>query len=218
MVSDEQTASPGYRVTSIAELQRPNGWSPIRRELGVRSFGINTWTTNADEQVIPAHDEAPSRHEELYLVTSGRATFTVGDEEIDAPAGTIVHVPDPTLRRGAVAREDNTTVLAVGAEPGEVYRPLGWEINGEVLPLFDSGQIAEARRLLEEAVEYYGDEPDLHYNLACADALLGDPDSAFAHLRLALDGSPRLAEVARTDSDLESLQGDPRFAEMAGPG
>ena len=204
----------GYRVTSIAELQQPNGWSPIRRELGVRSFGINTWTSNADEPVIPVHDEHPSRHEELYVVTSGRATFTVGDEEIDAPAGTIVYVADPELPRGAVAREDNTTVLAVGGEPGEAYRPRGWEVNGDVLPLFESGEIAEARRLLVEAVEYYGDEPGLHYNLACADARLGDRDSAFEHLRIALDGSPRLAEFARTDSDLESIQGDPRFAEL----
>jgi hypothetical protein len=204
----------GYRVTSIAELQRANGWSPIRRELGVRSFGINTWTSNADEGVIPAHDEHPSRHEELYMVTSGRATFTVGDDEIDAPAGTIVYVPDPELARGAVAREDNTTVLAVGGEPGEAYRPRGWEVNADVLPLFDSGDLAEARRLLEKAIDEYGDEPGLHYNLACADARLGDPDSAFRHLRIALDGNPRLAEFAPTDSDLESIQSDPRFAEL----
>ena len=204
----------GYRVTSIAELRRDNGWSPIRRELGVRSFGINTWTNNADERVIPDHDEHPSRHEELYLVISGRATFTVGDEEIDAPAGTIVHVPDPELRRGAVAREDNTTVLALGGEPGEVYRPRGWEVNADVLPLFDSGEFVEARRLLAEAIDQYGDEPGLHYNLACADARLGDSDSAFRHLRIALEGNPRLAELAPTDSDLESIQGDPRFAEL----
>ena len=208
----------GYRVTSIAQLQRPNGWSPIRRELDVRSFGINTWTNDADERLIPAHDEHPSRHEELYLVTSGRATFVVGDEEIDAPAGTIVYVRDPEVRRGAVAREDGTTVLAVGGEPGEVYRPRSWEANADVLPLFDEGRIAEARGLLVEARERYGDEPELLYNLACADARLGDSDSAFSHLRTALGASPRLAELARTDSDLESISDDPRFADLVGGG
>ena len=45
---------------------------------------------------------------------AGRATFTVGGEHLDAPAGTLVFLPEPATRRGAVADEDGTTVLAVG--------------------------------------------------------------------------------------------------------
>jgi hypothetical protein len=47
-------------------------------------------------------------------VIAGRATFTLDGEEVDAPTGTIVHLPEPALKRSAVALEPGTTVLAVG--------------------------------------------------------------------------------------------------------
>ena len=62
-----------YRTASIGDLERPDGWSPLRRELGVASFGINAWTAHEPGgSVIPEHDEVPSGHEELYVVTAGR--------------------------------------------------------------------------------------------------------------------------------------------------
>jgi hypothetical protein len=54
------------------------------------------------------------------------------------------------------------------------------------------------------------------WNIASADARLGDSDSAFKHLRTALQASPQLAEAARTDDDFQSIQADPRFAELVG--
>jgi quercetin dioxygenase-like cupin family protein len=48
----------------------------------------------------------------------GRARFTVGEEEAEAPAGTLVFVP-PKVFRGAVAAEDGTIVFAVGGTVGE---------------------------------------------------------------------------------------------------
>src|SRR5262249_24688239 len=92
----ERGAMKSYDTATIAELERPDGWSPIRKRLGIQAFGVNARTAReAGGRVIPEHDEAPSGHEELYVVVSGRATFTVGGEEIDAPGGTLVFVPDP---------------------------------------------------------------------------------------------------------------------------
>ena len=56
-------------------------------------------------------------HEELYFVLSGRATFTVDGERVDAPAGSLVFVKDPAMRRGAVADEAGTKILAIGGRP-----------------------------------------------------------------------------------------------------
>jgi quercetin dioxygenase-like cupin family protein len=81
------------------------------------------------------HTEDPdsgTRHEELYLVVTGHARFTVAGEKLEAPAGTFVYVKDPTVVRGAVATEPGTTLLAVGGEPGAVYRPSEWD--AEPLP------------------------------------------------------------------------------------
>ncbi len=102
-------------------------WKPVRRFFGIGSFGSNLFrATRAGDVLTKEHTEtegAGTRHEELFLVVSGHATFTVAGEEIDAPAGTFVYVPDPDTVRGAVAREPGTVLLAIGAEPGAVFTP-----------------------------------------------------------------------------------------------
>jgi quercetin dioxygenase-like cupin family protein len=60
-------------------------------------------------------------------VLSGRATFTVGGYSVDAPAGTFVHLPDPTVKRGAIGEEAGTTVLAMGATRGRPFEVSPWE-------------------------------------------------------------------------------------------
>jgi tetratricopeptide (TPR) repeat protein len=204
-----------YEVAGVDELRRENGWSPIRLRLGVEAFGVNAWTAaEAGAPVIPEHHEAPSGHEELYLVTAGHATFTVDADEIDAPAGTIVFVRDPAAKRGAVARERGTTVLAVGGKPGHAYRPRAWETNAQVFPLLDAGKPAEAKRILLDALDHYEDRGTILYNLACAEAQLGEKDEALEHLRAALEERPDLAAAAPEDHDLEPVHDDPRFAEI----
>ena len=201
-----------HETARIAELERPDGWSPIRLRLGVSAFGINAWTANeAAATIVSEHDELPSGHEELYVVVAGRATFTVGGEEIDAPVGTIVFVREPAAKRGAIAAEPGTTVLAVGGRPSEAYRPRSWETNVDVLPLFDSGRHEEAKRVLIDALDRYDDRGTILYNLACAEAQLGETGAALEHLSAALQERPDLAEGAGDDSDLAPIRDDPRF-------
>jgi quercetin dioxygenase-like cupin family protein len=190
---------------------RESGWTPIRREVGAQAFGVNAWTADAGEAVIPEHDEAPSGHEELYVVTTGRAAFTVGDDAFDAPVGTMVFVPDPAARRGAVAMEAGTTVLAVGGKPGEAYRPRSWETNAEAMPLWEAGDFAGIKRLMLDALERYEDRGVILFNLACAEAQLGEADAALEHLAAAVAEEPRLADNAREDADLDPIRDDPRF-------
>ena len=207
----------GYETLRLHDLRRDAGWAPIRLALDNRSFGNNSWTgRNAGDTVIPDHDEVPTAHEELYLVTAGHATFSVGGEEIDGPEGTIVLVRDAALSRGAVAREPGTSVLTVGAKPGEAYTPIPWETSRDVVALLDGGRPADAKTLLLDALERYEDKSVLLYNLACAEAMLGEADEALGHLRLAIDSRPEAAEWAREDADLASIRDDPRFAELLG--
>jgi tetratricopeptide (TPR) repeat protein len=206
-----------YETATLDQLARDDGWSPIRKQLGIQAFGVNAWTAKGvGDQLISEHDEVPSGHEELYLVVAGRATFTVDGDELDAPTGALVFVRDPAARRGAVAAEPGTTALVIGARAGAAYRPRAWETNVEVFPMFDAGQFAEAKQLLLDGLPQYEDQGTLLYNLACAEAQLGNPDAAFDHLRAALDHRPELAESARADHDLESLHDDTRFRQIVG--
>jgi len=208
-------AEKAFETTQLRDLERPDGWSPIRLHFEVQAFGVNAWSAHEPgAAVIPEHDEEPSGHEELYLVTSGHATFTVGEEELDGPSGTIVFVRDPAVKRGAVAREPGTTILTVGGKPGEAFRPRSWETNRDVLPLFDSGEYAEAKRFLLDALERYDDRGTPYFNLACAEAQLGEADVALEHLQTALRERPSLAENAAQDTDLDPIRGDRRFADV----
>jgi hypothetical protein len=108
-------------------------WRPLRHRLGVGAFGVNAWVAKATgEQVIEPHDEKPgdgepAGHEELYVVLRGSADFTVDGDSFEVHAGSVVFVRDPSLKREAVAREPGTTVLVVGAPPGEAFTPSEWE-------------------------------------------------------------------------------------------
>lgn len=106
-------------------------WKPIRRYFDIGSFGVNASRATADGAVLTHDhtevDDAGTHHEELFLVVSGHAVYRVDGEEIDAPAGTFLYVPDPETMRGVVAREAGTWMLALGAEPGVVYAPSQWD-------------------------------------------------------------------------------------------
>jgi tetratricopeptide (TPR) repeat protein len=202
----------GYRVLALDALETVGGRLPIRRELGIRAFGINAWTAReAGEPVIVDHDEVPSGHEELYLVLSGRARFTLDGEELDAPPGTFVAVKDPAVRRRAVAEEPGTTILAIGAPPGEPFAPRAWEDNAEIFPLFDQGDFAGAKAKILEALERNPGAGGLLYNLACAEAQLGEREAALGQLHEAIAAFDGFRESAAEDEDLAPLRDDTGF-------
>jgi tetratricopeptide (TPR) repeat protein len=204
-----------YETATLDELRREDGWAPIRLALGVRAFGVNAWTGHEPGDVlIPEHDEVPTGHEELYVVVAGHATFNVSGDELDGPPGTVVLVSDPSAKRSATAREADTTILSVGAKAGEAFTAQPWETNRDVFALLDGGKPAEAKKLLLDALERYDDKSTLYYNLACAEALLGETDNSFEHLRSAIESDPSLAAYVSDDKDLASLRDDPRFAEL----
>jgi hypothetical protein len=50
----------------------------------------------AGQGLIGDHDETGSDQEEVYVVTTGRARFTIDGIEHDVDAGGVVALPDPT--------------------------------------------------------------------------------------------------------------------------
>jgi tetratricopeptide (TPR) repeat protein len=190
-------------------------WHPVRRRFGIRAFGTNAYTAEAvGEHVVEEHDETgggASGHEELYVVLSGRATFTVGGDEIDAPAGTLVFISDPQLKRKAIAAAEGTAVLAVGAEPGVAYEPSPWEWYFAAMPALREGRYAEAIALMEDGLRERPGHPSILYNLACAESLAGRPLDAITHLREAVDRDPKYRERAAADTDFDPIRREQGF-------
>jgi len=188
-------------------------WRPVRRTLGITGFGVNAYTADAREQLIEEHDETgggAGKHEELYVVIAGHALFTVDGEEYEAPAGTLVHIPETGARRSAVALIDRTTAIVVGGRRGAIV-PSAWEHYFAALPAAEGGDPDAAYATAAAGLADHPDQPSLHYNLACFASLAGNTDRALAHLRRAFDGDPRTREWAETDSDLDPIRSDPRF-------
>jgi hypothetical protein len=77
----------------------------------------------------------------------------------------------------------------------------------EGLLLLQSEARTEASERLREAVRIDPKNGDAHYNLACANALLGDEAGAWVELKIALSLDPlRYTRIARIDPDLEGLR------------
>jgi mannose-6-phosphate isomerase-like protein (cupin superfamily) len=183
-------------------------WRPVRRTLDIGAFGINAYVAPAaGDDVVEEHTESTLRHEEVYVVLSGRATFTLGEEKLDAPAGTVVFVRDPLVKRHARAEERNTHVLAIGAPRDEPYEPSPWEDIFAAEPLRAAGDYEAYAGALERALAKRPDHPATLYNLACAESLAGRADAAVEHLRRAIERRPELAAWAREDEDLIPLRG-----------
>jgi tetratricopeptide (TPR) repeat protein len=205
-------AEKGYTVTSLLDLERipvDRGleWRPIRRPLGIRAFGVNAYTAaSVGDWVVEEHTEEANGHEELYVVVSGHARFTLDGEDVDAPAGTIVFLSDPKVKRVAVAEQEGTTVLAVGGPAGKAFEPSVWEWYFTAYPLADSGELERALEIMREALEEHPDHPAVLYHLACMECRAGRLDDARSHLRRAVELRPTFAEQAREDPDLEAVR------------
>jgi len=145
-------------------------------------------------------------------VRRGRATFELDGERVDAPAGTFVFAR-PGVRRTAFAEEPGTTILVVGARPGEGFQPVGWELLAPVMPLFSEARYAEAAARARELADANPLLPMLPYVVACCEAQAGHTEAALEALRAALVSS-RMRVIAAKNADLDPIRGEPGFSEL----
>ena len=193
---------------------RDREYLQLRRELDIGAFGAYAIRADAGKELVDERSAvgyARDSHEELYVVLSGRATFVVEGEEVDAGPGAKIFVRNVEATRAAIAQEDGTTLLVVGGRRGEAWRPTPGEAMYDFMPLYEAKDYEGALRVSEDVLEEYPGNGLALYNLACMENLLGRSDDALAHLRDALEAAPPLTENARTDEDFASVREDPRF-------
>jgi tetratricopeptide (TPR) repeat protein len=201
-------------VDELDRIEMPDGfvWRPVRRRFGIEAFGVNAYSAlEAGAQIVEEHSESDLEHEEIYLVLRGRARFTIEGDEHELGPGELVFVRDPVLRRGAVALDADTIVLALGGKPGAAHEVSAWEAMFLAVPAMREERWDEAIRIHQEALEGKPDHPALLYNLACMEARGGQPADALAHLRRAVELEPKWAAHAAKDADFASIRDDPAF-------
>jgi hypothetical protein len=191
-------------------------WIPVRAELGIEAFGVGAYVGDAGDVVVPRHSEleqpggGAGAHDELYVVTRGRATFVVDGEEVDAPAGTLVFVV-PGETREARAEEPGTTVLAIGATPGEAFRIAPWEYGARVDRERQLENWDRVAAIAEEGIARYGEHPTMLFAQACVAAHDDRRDEAVGLLVRALEEGPYVRDWIAQEPVLEAVRDDPRL-------
>jgi tetratricopeptide (TPR) repeat protein len=122
--------------------------------------------------------------------------------------GTLLLV-EPGTTRAAVAAEPDTTVRVIGGTPGSALPVSPYEYWYAAQPAYDAGDFAAAIAIALEGLAAWTDNPHLHSQLACYQALNGNRERALEHLRVAYANNPESWEWAADDEDLESIRDDP---------
>ena len=174
-------AMSGFTAVHLEEIEEfTDGrcpWRPVRHHFGITSFGINAWTAReAGDRIINEHDEADTedQQEELYFVhAGGRGSSSTAS---GGRAGGHLRLCPARVKRTAFAEEPATTVLAMGGTPGKPYEAVGWEVWGQVNPLYEAGDYAGAADLALELVADHPEYASPLFNLACCESLAGRPE------------------------------------------
>ena len=202
---------PGWKAMTLDEIEAVPWrdtelvWRPVRGALGTHIVGMGGYTADRKGQlVIEGHTESEDGlgHEEVYIVLRGRARFTLGEDEIDAPAGTFLLVDDPGVFRRAVAAEPGTAVLALGGPP--VFTPSDSEWIERARPYLRSDP-ARAIAILEDLRAVKPEGPVAEVAAAFLALARGDGPAAHATLAALLARRPDLRPVLADDADLEPL-------------
>lgn len=104
----------------------PDTWKSIRHHFGITAFGINAVTKDAGNVLIPEHDESGSGQQEVYFVHRGEVVVTADGQATTVPAGGVIAL-EPGVRRKIESAATPTTLLVVGATPGQAFEVGGWE-------------------------------------------------------------------------------------------
>ena len=183
------------RVLRLSEIEgysdegRPT-WRPIRMELGVqRVRHQRVGVDGADQQLIGEHDEVGAGaggHEEVYVVTSGRARFTVDGQEYRR------HRRHGRLRRRTRRararprpRRWARSSWSWAAKRGEAFSVSPWERSAEALRYWKTEEWERAIEVLAAQLDERPDSAGTLYNLACAEARAGLGEAAIVHLQRA---------------------------------
>ncbi|MEZ6128389.1 MAG: hypothetical protein R3C59_06885 [Planctomycetaceae bacterium] len=93
---------------------------------------------------------------------------------------------------------------SVFAQPG--LQDAADRLRLEVTASFRRKDYRQVERHCAALIQLLPNDPTAHYNLACAEARLGKPDTAISSLKVAIANGFRNSEIMKKDSDLLTLQ------------
>lgn len=154
MVCKDDQVDEGITQARL-DLETAERFVPLRRQLGVSTFGLNQITFEPGQRGrVHRHD----RQEEVYLVLEGSLTLVLEHEELELGQGELVRVAPP-LRRQLVNRgPGRLTLLALGGSgehegrDGQAFASWEDEVGGppQEIPMPADLDASELRRAAQE--------------------------------------------------------------------
>ena len=198
--------------------------APAAREVSLAS--ARPATATCSQPPCPKKTAVSSRVESAATRTETRTqtrtntrTEVTVQESPEAPDSELPALPEESGSVPAIWRAD--TRSAPRDAPGFVRASNSnrsprdgsdWYDHG--MTLHRKGRYEEAIADFQKAIEDGYREDAASYNIACGYALLGNKDKAFEWLHRAMSEGFELSSYLKSDDDLDSLRGDPRWAEL----
>ncbi|MEO1482378.1 MAG: tetratricopeptide repeat protein [Myxococcota bacterium] len=168
---------------------------------------------------------------EDLAIPAGRVHFDGEDVRVIPPEGDAVVLRSldgqrrPDTHRWYVDIDERRVALELRYERTPVRSSSLWvfellRMEAEVLSqrafeLFADEQIREASKVWRQALKLYPNHAPSRYNLACAEARMGDRREAYRHLAAAIALDPvRFKGIAKVDRDLQDVRDLPEFHEL----
>src|SRR6478609_7165590 len=113
----------GWAIADVNEIPAvkpdwPTTWKSVRHHFGITAFGINAVTKDADNVLIPEHNESESGQQELYFVHRGSVRVTLDGEQHEVGEGAMIAI-EPEVSRKIESTSSPTTLIAIGGTPGK---------------------------------------------------------------------------------------------------
>ncbi len=120
----------GYTVKHVDDFETMDGsggctWRLARRGTEAESFGFNVVDIEPGGE-MPAHNEAESGQEEVFIVLEGEGTIVAGDDEHPGKPGTFVRYAPETHRTIRNDSDAPVRALVIGVARDSSYSPPDW--------------------------------------------------------------------------------------------
>jgi tetratricopeptide (TPR) repeat protein len=199
-----------YRLTMTLEARTPLS---TRRKLNPpaeRAGGPGAIPSGAANRGTVHHDSATLQHYQAALQLLQQAKFEKALIAFEKLLGTAAPPLAERCRMYVTAcqRELSKSKL-VFVTPEEQY--------DYAVSLLNTDYYEEAREQFIEILRAHPRADFALYGLAVLDAITGQVEECLEHLSGAIECNPRNRLQARTDTDFQSMQDDPRFTELLYP-
>jgi hypothetical protein len=187
------------------------------------AFGVQAAFTPDQVEVLGRFSDftrvsdEPDRREGVFhfCPDCGSQVFSTSPSEPELVSVAVGCFADPAFPPPTESGYDSRRHPWVGL-PESIARhtpELWWDAAG---PLYERGAYAEAAAKGRELIEQHPDQPYIYFNTACCESLAGQVPEALGHLRQAIERWDGCLELARTDSDLDAIRGEPGFHALVG--